>query len=149
MFKKIKPAEFITIPKLAGRYKQVRVTFLGASFLKPSEGEQAMYADDDFALYIMDEVFKRQSILTRVKGIISKAHHCRKCDADLMGKNAHKRRFALNISYKEMPPFKLEIEMPAIPCRSCGTNNAVNESNTEIIICGAIAKAFESLKSKL
>ena len=97
----------------------------------------------------MDEVFKRQSILTRVKGIVSKVHYCRKCNADLMGRKAHKRRFALDISYKEMPPFKLEIQMPAIPCRSCGTSSAVNEPNTENIICGAIAKAFESLKKKL
>ena len=149
MLRKSGPADFIKIPKLVGKYKQVRVTFIGASFLKLSDGKNTRYADDEFAPFILDEVFKRQTILTKVRGIISKAHHCRRCDADLMGLKANRRRFALDLSYKEMPPFKLEIIMPAIVCRSCGANNAINESSTEATICGAIAKAFESLKDRI
>jgi hypothetical protein len=148
MFQKTKSPELITIPKLVGKYEQVRVTFFGASFRKPSDTRQ-QYADDQFAPHILDEIFKRQSILTRVKGLISKTHRCRNCDADLMGLKAHRRRFTVPIAYKEMPPFKLEIEMPAIPCRKCGTNNAINEPSTEEAICVAIAKAFSSLKTRL
>ena len=136
------------IPKLVGKYKQVRVTFIGASFLKPDGAKQTKYADDSFGLFILDEIFRRQSILSKVKGLIRKAHHCRKCDADLMGLKAHRRKFSLSMSYKDKPPFKVEIEMPAIPCRKCGTSNAVNEETTEFIISGAIAKAFESLSNK-
>lgn len=66
-----------------------------------------------------------------------------------MGLTAHRRIFSLTISYKDLPPFKLEIEMPAMPCRKCGTSNAVNEEVTETIITGAIASAFESLKNRL
>ncbi|HXG68076.1 MAG TPA: hypothetical protein VNO70_23470, partial [Blastocatellia bacterium] len=73
---------------------------------------------------------------------------CRSCDADLTGLKTHRRRFALDLAYKKLPPFKLVIEMPALPCRKCGTSNAVNDKNTEYIVCGAIAKAFESLKTQ-
>jgi len=140
--------EFILIPKLVGKYEQVRVTFVGASFIKPS-GSQRAYADDQFAPFILEEIFKRQSILSKVKGIISKRHLCRTCDADLMGLKTRRRRFSLTIEYKQMAPFRLEIEMPAVPCSSCGTSNAINDAGTEEAICGAIAKAFVLLKDRL
>lgn len=134
-------------PKLVGKYKQVRVTFVGASFLTRDPATPNDYVNEALGLFILDEVFRHQSILSRVKGLLKKVHHCRKCDADLMGLKAHGRKFSLNISYKQLLPFKLEIEMPAIPCRKCGTSNAVNEENTEFIISGAIAKAFQSLRA--
>lgn len=132
--------------KLVGKYKQVRATFVGAAFLNPDP--PARFSDDGFGLFILDEVFRRQSILSKLKGLLRKSHHCRKCEADLMGLKAHRRRFTLDLAYKDLPPFKLEIEMPAIPCRDCGTSNAVNEEATEFIIGGAIATALESLRSK-
>jgi hypothetical protein len=135
----------VKIPKLVGKYKQVRVSFLGASFLSPGNTKEKRYQDDSFGPFILDEIFRRQSILSKRKGILKKNHHCRRCDADLMGLKAHRRRFTLDVVYKDAPPFKIDIEMPAIPCRNCGTSNAVNEENTEQIICGAIAKAFEAL----
>lgn len=131
-------------PKLTGKYKQVRVTIVGASLLKPDGAIR--YLDESLGLFILDEVFRRQSILSKRKGLLRKTHHCRNCEAGLMGLKAHRRRFSLNIVYKDVPPFKLEIEMPAMPCRKCGTSNAVNEEATEFIISGAIAKALESLK---
>jgi hypothetical protein len=139
----------VKVPKLVGKYKEVRVTFLGASFLAPGDSKQPRFQDDAFGPFILDEVFRRQSILSKRKGILKKNHHCRKCDADLMGLKARRRRFTLDLAYKNTPPFKIDIEMPAIPCRNCGTSNAVNEDNTEQIICGAIAKAFESLPAIL
>jgi hypothetical protein len=135
----------VRVPKLVGKYKQVRVSFLGASFISPGNTRNARYQDDMFGPFILDEIFRRQSILSKLKGILKKNHHCRKCEADLMGLKARRRRFTLDIVYKDTPPFKIDIEMPAIPCSKCGTSNAVNEDNTEQIICGAIAKAFESL----
>src|SRR5215470_2566439 len=138
----------IRVPKLVGKHKQVRVTLLGAWFMRPGPSDKR-YADDGFGPFILDEVFRRQSILTKRKGILKKNHHCRSCDADLMGLKAHRRKFSLNIQYKQIPPFKLEIEMPAIPCRKCGTSNAVNEDSTEQVISGAIALAFESLSRVL
>ncbi len=135
-------------PKLVGKYKQVRVTFVGASFIARDQSAPKDHIDEALGLFILDEVFRHQSILSRVKGLLRKVHHCRKCDSDLMGLKARGRKFSLDIAYKQLPPFKLEIEMPAIPCRKCGTNNAVNEENTEFIISGAIAKAFESLRAK-
>jgi len=138
----------IRVPKLVGKHKQVRVTLLGASFTRPSPADKR-YADDGFGPFILDEVFRRQSILSKRKGILKKNHHCRGCDASLMGLKAHRRKFSLNIAYKQLAPFKLEIEMPAIPCRTCGTSNAVNEDTTEQVISGAIAMAFESLKTIL
>jgi ribosomal protein L34E len=140
---KSQTGSFITIPKLTGKYQQVRVTFLGASFF-PSN--QNRYADDDFGQFIIDEIFRRQSILTKYKGVLRKAHHCRKCGVDLTGEKTHRRRFLLDVSYKQLPPFKLEMEMPGITCRRCATNNAINDENTEYVVCGAMAKAFESLK---
>ena len=133
-------------PRLVGKYQEVRVVFVGASFL--TDESKARYVDDQFGLFMLDEVFRRQSILSKLRGVIRKAHHCRQCDADLMGLKAHRRRFSLDISYKDLPPFKLEIEMPAIPCRKCGTSNAVNEQNTEDIISGAIVDAFQSRRKK-
>lgn len=135
----------VRIPKLVGKYKEVRVSFLGASFIRPGSTSDTRYQDDSFGPFILDEIFRRQSILSKRKGILKKNHYCRKCDADLMGLKARRRRFTLDVAYRDTPPFKIDIEMPAIPCRSCGTSNAVNEENTEQIICGAIAKAFESL----
>ena len=132
--------------RLVGKYKEVRVAFVGASFL--TDETQSRYVNDQFGLFMLDEVFRRQSILSKLRGVIRKTHHCRQCDADLMGLKAHRRRFSLDISYKDLPPFKLEIEMPAIPCRQCGTSNAVNEQNTENIISGAIVEAFQSRKKK-
>ena len=120
----------------------MRVVFIGASFFTPKD------VDDAFGLYVLDEVFRRQSILSKLKGVLRKTHHCRKCDADLMGLKAHRRKFSLDIAYKGLPTFKIEIEMPAIPCRKCGTSNAINEENTEFIISGAIAKVFESARGK-
>jgi hypothetical protein len=133
-------------PRLVGKYKEVRVAFVGASFL--TDETQARYVNDQFGLFMLDEVFRRQSILSKLRGVIRKTHHCRQCDADIMGLKAHRRRFSLDISYKDLPPFKLEIEMPAIPCRTCGTSNAVNEQNTENIISGAIVEAFQSRKKQ-
>src|SRR5258706_11966266 len=132
--------------RLIGKYKEVRVAFIGASFL--TDETQAAYVNDQFGLFMLDEVFRRQSILSKLRGVIRKTHHCRQCNADLMGLKAHRRRFSLDISYKDLPPFKFEIEMPAIPCRTCGTSNAVNEQNTENIISSAIVVAFESRKPK-
>jgi hypothetical protein len=133
---------------LVGKFKQVRVVFAGASFLLPDAESQSQVVDDNFGVFILDEVFRRQSILSKLRGVLKKTHHCRQCDSDLMGLKAHRRRFSLEISYKKLPSFKLEIEMPAIPCRNCGTNNAVNEQTTEYIVTGAIAEAFRAIKKK-
>jgi hypothetical protein len=149
MFKKTRSADLVTVPKLVGRFDKVRVTFLGATFLKPNDPQKPVYAEDDFVSKLLDEVFHKQSILSKVKGLVSKSHYCRGCEANLMGLKAHRRRFALMIAYKDLPEFKLELEMPAIPCRSCGTNNAINDGGTEGAVCGAIAKAFGSLKQIL
>ena len=146
MSEESKSTSLVTIPKLVGKYKQVRVTIVGASFFQAEGTPWSKFADDNFGLYILDEIFSRQSILSKTKGLLRKTHHCRKCEADLMGLKAHRRRFALNIRYKQMPPFKVEIEMAAIPCRKCGASNAVNEESTQYIISGAIAMAFENLK---
>ncbi|MEW6212562.1 MAG: hypothetical protein AB1631_29825 [Acidobacteriota bacterium] len=135
-------------PKLVRKYKQVRVTFVGASFITREQTAPAGDVNEALGLFILDRVFRHQSILSRVKGLLKKTRYCRKCDSDLMGLKARGRKFSLDISYKQLPPFKLEIEMPAIPCPKCGTNNAVNEENTEFIISGAIEKAFESLRAK-
>lgn len=135
----------VKLPRLSGKYKEVKVTFIGVSFYSGEGRNQTRFADDGFAPYLLDEIFRRQSILSKRKGMLKKNHHCRKCDADLMGLKAYKRRFTLNVNYEKLPPFKMEIDMPAIPCRQCGTSNAINEDNTESIIAGAIAKAFESL----
>ncbi|MEW6212564.1 MAG: hypothetical protein AB1631_29835 [Acidobacteriota bacterium] len=140
MTEKRRPKISNKTPKLVGKYKQVRVCFVGASFLFD---HSAPGVDEALGLFILDEVFRRQSILSTVKGLIRKVHHCRKCDADLMGLKAHGRRFSLDLTYKDLPTFRLEIEMPAIPCRRCGTSNAVNEENTEFIVSAAIAKAFQ------
>ena len=134
--------------RLVGKYKEVRVAFVGASFLTDEGNTHARYVNDQFGLFMLDEVFRRQSILSKLRGVIRKTHHCRQCDVDLMGLKAHRRRFSLDISYRDLPPFKLEIEMPAIPCRQCGTSNAVNEQNTENIISGAIVEAFQARKKK-
>jgi hypothetical protein len=149
MSRETNPASLTKVPKLVGKFKQVRVTFVGASFFTPGKTGKGQFADDMFGPFILDEVFRRQTILSKRKGILKKNHHCRKCDGDLMGLKAHKRKFSLPIAYKDLPAFKLEIEMPAIPCRKCGTSNAINEENTEFCITGAIATAFESLKSIL
>lgn len=135
--------------KIVGKYKQVRVEFTGASFLIAESGSEDKRIDDSLGLFILDEVFRRQSILSKLKGLLRKTHHCRKCDADLMGLKAHRRRFSIHIAYKDLPPFQMEIEMPAIPCRKCGASNAVNEDSTEFVISGAIANAFESIKRAL
>jgi hypothetical protein len=126
--------DLITIPRLTGKYQEVRVTFIGASFLPSGENQ---YADDDFGQFIIDEIFRRQSILTKYKGVLRK---------ELTGEKTHRRRFFLDVAYKQLPPFKIEMEMPGITCRRCATNNAINDQNTEYVVCGAIAKAFESLK---
>ena len=134
--------------KLVGKYKQVRVSFIGASFLFPDAESSVNNVDDAFGVFILDEIFRRQSILSKVKGVLKKTHYCRRCDSDIMGLKAHGRRFSIDISYRNLPVFKLEIDMPAIPCRTCGTPNAVNEQSTEEIISGAIAQAFLNLKQK-
>jgi hypothetical protein len=136
----------VRVPKLVGKYKQVRVSIVGALFFNAEGAQSIKLADDNFGLFILDEIFSRQSILTRLRGLLRKTHHCRQCDADLSGLKAHRRRFALSIQYKQLPTFK--VEMPAIPCRSCGTSNAVNEENTRYIVSGAVAVAFESLKTR-
>ena len=134
-------------PRVVGKFKQVRVTFAGTSLLKP--GGTSQYIDESFGLFILDEVFRRQSILSRKKGLLRKTHHCRQCEAGLMGLKARGRRFTLNLTYKALPPVTIDIEMPAIPCRECGTSNAVNEEATEFVVAGAIAKALESLRKVL
>jgi hypothetical protein len=149
MAEKSDSTSLIKVPKLVGKYKQVRVTFLGASFFRRGGQSGDRLADDQFGPFILEEIFRRQSILSKPKGLLKKTHCCRKCEADLMGLTAHRRRFSLTITYKDLPPFKIEIDMPAIPCRKCGTSNAVNEEATELIITGAIATAFESLKNTL
>lgn len=146
MFGKSKPASLITIPRLVGKYKQVRVTFIDTPFCKTADEPAMKHADDQFGLFILDEIFIRQSILSKLKGLLKKTHHCRKCDADLMGLKAHRRKFMLKIKYKELPAFHVEIQMPAIPCRKCGTSNAINEDSTQYVISGAIAVAFKSLQ---
>ena len=138
----------ITIPRLAAKYKEVRVTLLGLSCLKRDGDATLRFIDEDFGLFVLNEVFERQSILTKRKGVLRKTHNCRKCEADLMGLKAHRRRFALTMKYKQLAPFKLEIEMPAMSCPKCATSNAVNEEGTQHVIGLAIAKAFESLKAR-
>ena|SRR5215471_19382841 len=138
----------VTIPRLAGKYKEVRIMFLGVPLLKNEGRSVSRFLDENFGLYVLDEVFTRQSILSKRKGVLRKTHCCRKCDASLMGLKAHRRRFALTMRYKETPPFKVEIEMPAMTCPSCATNNAVNDEGTQHVVGLAIAKAFESLKAR-
>jgi len=141
-------AAMITVPRLAGKYKEVRITFLGVPLLKNEGRPATRFPDENFGIFVLDEVFTRQSILSKRKGVLRKTHCCRKCDASLMGLRAHRRRFSLTMKYKQTPPFKVEIEMPAMTCPACATNNAVNDEGTQHVVGLAIAKAFESLKAR-
>jgi|SRR5262249_54318352 len=141
-------ARMVTVPRLAGKYKEVRITFLGVPLLSTEGRPASRFPDENFGMYVLDEIFTRQSILSKRKGVLRKTHCCRKCDASLMGLKAHRRRFALTIQYKQMAPFKAEIEMPAITCPECATNNAMNDEGTQHVVGLAIAKAFESLKAR-
>ncbi|HKA20858.1 MAG TPA: hypothetical protein VKN18_21435 [Blastocatellia bacterium] len=141
-------SKMVTVPRLAGKYREVRITFLGVPLLG-NEGRTApRFPDENFGMYVLDEIFSRQSILSKRKGVLRKTHCCRKCDASLMGLKAHRRRFALTMTYKQTAPFKVEIEMPAMTCPACATNNAVNDEGTQHVVGLAIAKAFESLKAR-
>ena len=70
--------------KIVGKYKQVRVVFVGASFLNPEGQVKDKRVDDALGLFILDEVFRRQSILSKLKGLLRKTHHCRKCEAVIL-----------------------------------------------------------------
>ena len=140
-------SRMITVPRLAGKYREVRITFLGVPILR-SDGPASRFPDENFGIYVLDEIFTRQSILSKRKGVLRKTHCCRKCNASLMGLKAHRRRFALTMKYKQTVPFKVEIEMPAMTCPTCATNNAVNDEGTQHVVGLAIAKAFESLKAR-
>lgn len=139
--------KMITVPRLAGKYKEVRITFLGVPLLRGGS-PATRFPDENFGLYVLDEIFTRQSILSKRKGVLRKTHCCRKCAASLMGLKAHRRRFAMTMKYKQTLPFKVEIEMPAMTCPTCATNNAVNDEGTQHVVGLAIAKAFESLKAR-
>src|SRR5258706_12495173 len=88
--------------RLVGKYKEVRVVFVGASFL--TDETQAEHVNDQFGLFVLDELFRRQSILSRLRGVLRKTHHCRQCDSKIMGLKAHSRRFTLDMTYKQLPP---------------------------------------------
>jgi len=138
----------ISVPRLAGKYRGVRITFLGVPMLRSDGRSASRFPDENFGIYVLDEIFTRQSILSKRKGVLRKTHCCRKCEASLMGLKAHRRRFALTMKYRQTAPFKVEIEMPAMTCPECATNNAVNDEGTQHVVGLAIAKAFDSLKAR-
>lgn len=141
-------SKMITVPRLAGKYREVRISFLGVPLLRNEGAPASRFPDENFGLYVLDEILTRQSILSKRKGVLRKTHCCRKCDASLMGLKAHRRRFALTMKYKQTAAFKVEIEMPAMTCPTCATNNAVNDEGTQHVVGLAIAKAFESMKAR-
>jgi len=140
-------SRMVTVPRLAGKYREVRITFLGVPLLR-NDGAPSRFPDENFGMYVLDEIFTRQSILSKRKGVLRKTHCCRNCDASLMGLKAHRRRFSLTMKYRQTAAFKVEIEMPAMTCPACATNNAVNDEGTQHVVGLAIAKAFESLKAR-
>ena len=62
-------------PRVVGKYKEVRVAFVGAAFLTEEGDTHARYVNDQFGMFMLDEVFRRQSILSRLRGVIRKTHH--------------------------------------------------------------------------
>jgi len=141
-------SKMIAVPHLAGKYREVRITFLGVPLVRNEGRSVSRFPDENFGMYVLDEIFTRQTILSKRKGVLRKTHCCRKCDASLMGLKAHRRRFSLTMKYKQTAAFKVEIEMPAMTCPACATNNAVNDEGTQHVVGLAIAKAFESLKAR-
>ena len=136
----------VTVPRLVGNHADVRVTILGATFLRATGTNRLRFPDDQFGSDLIDRVLHREGILSKKKGIRAKSHHCRNCGSDLTGANLRRCKFLLDMRHRQLPAFKVEIEMSAKKCPECGTASALDEKEVELNICQAIIKAFQTKK---
>lgn len=136
----------ITIPRLIGNHSGVRVMVLGATFAQSSPDGGLRFTDDQFGSGLIDGILRRQSILSKKKGIRSKTHHCRNCDADLTEARLRRCKFTLDMQHRQFPPFKVEVEMQAKKCLACDAPNALDEEGVELNVGQAIVQAFRARK---
>ena len=76
----------------------------------------------DFMIWLIQEIRAREAQIAAGKeqGMILKKHLCGGCGKELAPKPERRQAFPYTLKYEDLPPFKLEIEMPLYKCTGCG-----------------------------
>ena len=76
----------------------------------------------DFMLWLIQEIRSREVQIAagKAQGLLFKKHHCGQCGKELAAKPERRQTFGFDLSYEDLAPFRLEVEVPQYKCGGCG-----------------------------
>lgn len=137
--------ELITLGQASGEDGGVRVTFYGLPFLIRRGSGSRRYAYPDFGADLRHSLLDEGRIPMAVcRGVIRKRYHCCLCGAEFAAGDEARCRFDLPLTLRDLPPFRVVVEMSCAECRECGAGQVRPDRAVLSSITEAVIRAFET-----
>jgi predicted RNA-binding Zn-ribbon protein involved in translation (DUF1610 family) len=113
--------ELATLPVISGEGAGLKLVARDLPVLRCAKNHNAP-VHRDFMLWLIQEVRSRESQIEagREEGMLFKKHLCGACGKDLASKSERRQAYAYELSYEDLAPFKIDIELPVYKCTACG-----------------------------
>jgi DNA-directed RNA polymerase subunit RPC12/RpoP len=134
-----------TLPTVSAEDGPLKVTLLGLPVFACAKNHRAP-VHTDFMLWLIQEIRAREPGIAAGKetGMVFKKHLCGDCGKELAAKAERRGSFAYELTYEDLAPFRLELEMPLYRCTGCGKEQVRSAKDLHGHVPGAMVGINDS-----
>ena len=131
--------ELKTLPSVSGEDGPLKLTLLNMPVFRCAKGHAAP-VHRDFMLWLIQQTRAQEESIAagREEGMIFKKHLCGACGKDLAAKSERRQAFPSELTYEELAPFTIQIEMPLYKCTACGKEQIRSTRDLHGRVAGAM-----------
>lgn len=137
-----------TLPEITGEEGRVAVTVYQMPVLQCANGHR-LFPRDDMPLLLLDQLLETDEAglpASTSKGVLIKHYNCSSCGERLTEPDGHRRRFHVDVSIPQTPPFALDLSLPVHRCGRCGLEQVHSLKEVRGGTPAALARAFKSAR---
>ncbi len=136
--------ELVVIPLISGTEEDVEVAVINATF-QILDATTYKFPPSDFGAWLINEIFEKQKIMAKTEGLFKKKYVCSSCRSELNPDAQNRGVFVFELKFKELDPFQMRINIPAVECGNCHKRNVVDTKGVYgFRIPEALIHAFQS-----
>jgi len=130
---------------VSGEEAAVALTVKGLPVLECTQGHRS-FPHPDFPLLLLDHLLEQDAPAlpaSKAEGLLFKHYRCAGCGAEL-GKDTAAHTFRVDIALADLPPFEVDLTVPAHRCGQCGREQLHSLKDVRSNTPAALAHAFKA-----
>jgi hypothetical protein len=132
---------------VSGAEKTLTVKLHGLPVLVCPSGHR-QFAHPEFPIWLLEQIVEKDVPKLPAgegKGMLFKKYHC-SCGAELPSRPDQQRTFPVEVSLRDLAPFRVELTVPVYKCAACGKAQAHSLKELQERAPAALAHAFQEAK---